>query len=97
MPARPTGAGSWSWPCRRTPGHNRGAGPAPPAGADGTVRVVAAGDIACDAAGQGDADEGPVVGPACRQQATADLARSLRPDAVLPLGDNVYANGTLVR
>jgi hypothetical protein len=79
-----------------------GAGPAgvatgPSAGADAPVRVVAAGDIACDPAGPADPEEGPTVGPTCAQAATADLARSLRPDAVLPLGDNVYSNGTLAR
>jgi hypothetical protein len=70
-------------------------GPAPPAGADRTVRVVAAGDIACDPTAPTDLEEGPTVGPRCRQQATSDMALSLRPDAVLPLGDNAYTNGSL--
>jgi calcineurin-like phosphoesterase family protein len=72
---------------------------APPgsAGGDGAVRVVAAGDIVCDPDGAIDPEEGPHVGPTCAQQATSDLALSLRPDAVLPLGDNVYSNGSLAR
>ena len=71
--------------------------PGPAAGTDGTVRVVAAGDIACDPTRQADPEEGPTVGPTCAQQATADLASSLDPDDVLPLGDNAYTNGTLAR
>jgi acid phosphatase type 7 len=70
-------------------------GPAP--GADGTVRVVAAGDIACDPARGADPEEGPTVGPTCAQGTTSDLALSLNPTAVLPLGDNAYSNGTLAK
>jgi len=69
----------------------------PAATADAPVRVVAAGDIACDPASPADPEEGPTVGPTCAQAATSDLALSLRPDAVLPLGDHVYSNGTLAR
>ena len=69
----------------------------PAATADAPVRVVAAGDIACDPASPPDPEEGPTVGPTCAQAATSELALSLRPDAVLPLGDNVYSNGTLAR
>jgi acid phosphatase type 7 len=69
---------------------------AAPAGGD-TVKVVAAGDIACDPERPADPEEGPTVGGTCAQQATADLASSLDPDAVLPLGDNAYTNGTLAR
>ena len=79
-----------------TTGQGRPAPPEPPA-ADGTVRVVAAGDIVCDPTGPPDLEEGPVLGPTCGQAATSQLALSLRPDAVLPLGDNVYSNGTLAR
>lgn len=58
------------------------------------LTVVAVGDIACDPAnpsfnsGQGDAKF-------CQQKATADLAASAHPDAVLALGDNQYENATL--
>jgi hypothetical protein len=69
----------------------------PPPGAGSTVKVVAAGDIACDPAKPADPEEGPTVGPTCGQRATSDLALSLRPDAVLPLGDNVYSNGALAK
>ena len=70
-------------------------GPARSVGADRTVKVVAAGDIACDPSKPADLEEGPIVGPTCGQRATSDLALSLHPDAVLPLGDNAYSNGTL--
>ena len=80
-----------------TIGQGSQAQPGPAAGADDTVRVVAAGDIACDPTRPADPEEGPTVGPTCGHQATSDLALSLRPDAVLPLGDNVYSNGTLAK
>jgi hypothetical protein len=80
-----------------TIGQGPQAQPGPAGGADGTVRVVAAGDIACDPTRPTDPEEGPTVGPTCGHQATSDLALSLRPDAVLPLGDNVYSNGTLAK
>lgn len=54
------------------------------------VRVEAAGDIACSAAQQ--AAEGVTQGT-CEQGATAQLAQSLDPDAVLPLGDLQYEQG----
>ncbi|HEX6678384.1 MAG TPA: DNRLRE domain-containing protein [Actinomycetes bacterium] len=69
--------------------------PAPAAAPGGAVRVVAAGDVACDQTRPADPEEGPTVGPSCGQRATADLALSLHPDAVLPLGDLAYPNGTL--
>ena len=50
--------------------------------------IVAAGDIACTA---GKA----VTATSCQQQATSDLALSLHPDAVLPLGDDQYELGSL--
>lgn len=52
------------------------------------VLVVAVGDIACGPAA-------PTVTPlTCQQDATAALALSLKPKAVFPLGDLVYAAGT---
>jgi hypothetical protein len=56
--------------------------------ADGGVTVVAAGDIACP----------PTERPArkrCGQAATARLAASVHPAAVLPLGDNQYEAGRI--
>jgi hypothetical protein len=50
--------------------------------------IVAGGDIACTA---GKA----VTTTSCQQQATSDLALSLHPDAVLPLGDDQYELGSL--
>jgi hypothetical protein len=47
--------------------------------------AVAAGDIACPAAG----------GPSCKQLATETLAKSLNPNAAFVLGDNQYDHGTL--
>ena len=64
--------------------------------AQNPVRVVAAGDIACDPAspafngGAGTATE-------CRMRATSDLALALAPDAVLTLGDNQYSDGALAK
>ncbi|MFC1414123.1 DNRLRE domain-containing protein [Streptacidiphilus sp. N1-12] len=49
--------------------------------------IAAAGDIACTA---GDVP----TATACQQQATANLALSLHPDAVLPLGDEQYELGS---
>jgi hypothetical protein len=50
--------------------------------------IVAAGDIACTA--------GKVpTATSCQQMATSDLALSLHPDAVLPLGDDQYELGSL--
>jgi len=50
--------------------------------------LVAAGDIACT---QGKA----VTATSCQQMATSDLAIALRPDVVLPLGDDQYELGSL--
>jgi hypothetical protein len=82
-------------------------GPAPPAagtfyGGAKPVRnpadvvVGAAGDIACppDAAGLTEEKGRP---NSCRMADTAALVRSLRPDAVLALGDNQYPDGSLAR
>ena len=52
------------------------------------VRVVAVGDIACQ--------PGEATTPdRCQQAATAALARSLHPEAVMALGDLQYEDGTL--
>ncbi len=53
-----------------------------------TVPVVAVGDIVCPPDLQVTDDE-------CQQQATADLAASLEPDAVIALGDLQYESGRL--
>ena len=50
--------------------------------------IVTAGDIACTAG------KAPTA-TSCQQQATSDLALSLHPDAVLPLGDDQYELGSL--
>jgi hypothetical protein len=58
-----------------------------------TVRLVAAGDIACNPLDEKyDLGEGEETG--CRQKATAKLIGPLRPDAVMPLGDSQYQRGT---
>jgi hypothetical protein len=49
--------------------------------------IITAGDIACPA------DKAPTA-TSCQEMATSDLALSLHPDAVLPLGDNQYELGT---
>jgi len=59
-------------------------GPVP----EGSVVVVAAGDIACTP-GQAPSDL------ACRMQATADLVAAAEPAVVLTLGDNQYEDATL--
>ncbi len=50
--------------------------------------IVAAGDIACPAG------KTPTA-TSCQQVATSDLAIGLKPDAVLPLGDDQYELGSL--
>lgn len=57
-------------------------------GSSGGATIVAAGDISCP----------PSKSPTsttCQQQATSDIAVALRPDAVLPLGDEQYEKGSL--
>jgi hypothetical protein len=76
------------------------AAPAGPAPADppasGDPVVVAAGNIACDPAEKPmDEELREASGPVCQAKATADLAASLRPSAVLALGDLQYDDGTL--
>lgn len=56
--------------------------------ATGDPSLVAAGDIACPPGKT-------ITSSSCQQQATSDLALSLHPDVVLPLGDNQYETGTL--
>lgn len=58
------------------------------AGPDATVRVVTVGDIDC-------ASDEQATDTQCQQQATADLASSLDPDAVVALGDLQYESGQL--
>ena len=53
-----------------------------------TVRVVAAGDISCSPGM-------PVTPTQCQQAATAALARRMRPNLVLTLGDHQYENNSL--
>jgi hypothetical protein len=62
-------------------------GPSPTV-TSGDPTIVAAGDIACPAGGTAGATS-------CQQQATSDLALSLNPTAVLPLGDEQYELGSL--
>jgi len=51
------------------------------------LRIVAVGDIACPPGGE-------VTDDACQQAATAKLAASIHPDAVIALGDLQYHDGT---
>ena len=62
--------------------------PSSTAMSDETVTVVTVGDIVC-------ASDGEVTDTECQQQATADLASSLQPDAVVALGDLQYESGSL--
>jgi Calcineurin-like phosphoesterase len=50
--------------------------------------IAAAGDIACPSTN-------PVTPVTCHQAQTSDLLLELDPDAVLPLGDNQYEDGSL--
>jgi acid phosphatase type 7 len=62
--------------------------PADAAADSATVRVVAVGDIACPPGEEATPDT-------CQQAATAELAKSFDPDAVLLLGDIQYPYGAL--
>jgi hypothetical protein len=64
----------------------------PRASAAGDPVIVAAGDIACDPT-SGSFKGGGGTATGCRQRYTADLIRSIDPDAVLALGDNQYSCG----
>ena len=58
-----------------------------------SVLLVAAGDIACNPANEKFKDpEGDETG--CRHKATSDLVLRLKPDAVMPLGDEQYQRGS---
>ena len=74
--------------CGAGAGTDSSAGSADRAAPANRARLVAAGDIACE---PGSA----VTSNACQQAATAKLARSLSPDAVLALGDLQYPAGSL--
>jgi hypothetical protein len=58
--------------------------------APGAVVIATAGDIACDPSGHGSDGSNPEV---CQHRATADLVAGS--DAILPLGDLQYPDGTL--
>ncbi len=60
--------------------------PASTAATDRAVHVVTVGDIVCES-------DMEVTDEECQQQATADLADSLHPDAVVALGDLQYQEG----
>lgn len=59
-----------------------------PAAGTTSYRIVAVGDVAC-------APGSPVTATTCQHADTARLAASLRPNAIVPLGDLQYPNGTL--
>jgi acid phosphatase type 7 len=60
----------------------------------GSTTIVAVGDIACSP-GDSDFHDGAGTDSACRHRATSDLAVSLRPRAVLALGDTQYDRAEL--
>jgi hypothetical protein len=62
--------------------------------AAGDPVIVAAGDIACDPT-KSNFKGGNGTANACHMKGTAQLAASLNPVAVLPLGDTQYDSGTL--
>jgi len=85
-------------PSGDAPAEGAAAAEPPPADspAAGDPVVVAAGNIACDPAEKPmDEELREASGPVCQAKATADLAASLRPSAVLALGDLQYDDGTL--
>lgn len=61
--------------------------------APASVTVVAAGDVACDPTADSGYNGGNGTADRCRMKATAAVAESLRPDAVLVLGDLQYNTG----
>ncbi len=69
------------------------AGAPAPAPAPTSVTVVAAGDIACDPTADAGYNGGDGTADRCHMKATAAVAESLRPDAVLVLGDLQYNTG----
>jgi hypothetical protein len=63
-------------------------------GGGGTRTLMTAGDIACSPSSSS-FNGGQGTSSKCRQLATSNLLLSGNPDAVLPLGDLQYENGTL--
>jgi acid phosphatase type 7 len=64
-----------------------------PVAAAPPVVIVAAGDIACDPA-YPDFNTGIGTAVGCHEKATSDLVETIKPDAVLALGDIQYVHGT---
>ena len=64
-----------------------------PAAAAPPVVIVAAGDIACDPA-YPDFNTGTGTAAGCHEKATSDLVETIKPKAVLALGDIQYVHGT---
>ena len=64
-----------------------------PAAAAPPVVIVAAGDIACDPA-YPDFNTGTGTATGCHEKATSDLVETIKPKAVLALGDIQYVHGT---
>ena len=62
-------------------------------GTDSTARLVVTGDISCDDARRTTYGVG-VLGTQCGTEATATLAETINPDAVLALGDLQYEGGS---
>ncbi len=64
-----------------------------------SVTIAAAGDIACDPSPSNAAkfNGGQGTDKYCHMQAVADLMLTMNLDAVLPLGDNQYSDGTLYK
>jgi 3',5'-cyclic AMP phosphodiesterase CpdA len=60
------------------------------------ITIVVTGDIACDPEAS-DFNDGLGSEDRCRQKQVADLVGQTVPDAVLPLGDLQYEDGTLVK
>lgn len=69
-------------------------GPAALAAPSGVL--VAAGDVACDP-GSYAFEGGAGIASACRARDTLALIRAIRPDVVLPLGDEQYVDGRLAK
>lgn len=85
------GAVACQSPAEVSPSDVRGPASGLPSGAGAAadaVRVVTVGDIVCESTYETTDDQ-------CQQMATADLASSLHPDAVVALGDLQYQSGEL--
>ncbi len=94
-PNDPTPSSASVTPTTPTPGS---ADPAPDDASESgrTVRIVAAGDVACDPADPS-LRGGRGTKAACAQHRTAALVRDLDPDAVFGLGDLQNDDGTLAK